>query len=168
MINKKTGSFMLIWGSIIVALILSIIKLPAFLSDYLPNYASLVLMVWVVAFPNKVNVFSGWITGLFMDFLLGTTLGIHAAAFSFMIWLLHSQFESFRFYSLVEVTVVVATINLIGQFVLFWSEHIFGVVTADYHIIWSSITCLVIWPLLYLILVSLHRLIIPQKDEYYV
>ena len=108
MIIKKTGSFMLIWGSIIVALILSIIKLPAFLSDYLPNYASLVLMVWVVAFPNKVNVFSGWITGLFMDFLLGTTLGIHAAAFSFMIWLLHSQFESFRFYSLVEVTVVVA------------------------------------------------------------
>ena len=162
---KSTGSFLLIWMSIIVALVLSIMKLPASLSDYLPNYACLVVLVWVVAIPSRVNVFTGWITGLCMDFLLGTTLGIHALAFSFMVWMIRTQFDSIKYYSLPELSIVVGTVIFIGQFVLFWGEHLFGVVTVDYNIFWSALSSSICWPIIYVFFFFLYHLISPKKED---
>ncbi len=162
---KGTGVFLLVWLSIAAALVLSIIKLPASVSDYLPNYACLTVLVWAVALPDRVNVMTGWVTGLCMDFLLGTTLGIHAAAFSFMVWMLSSQFESIKYYSLVEITIAVGTVNFLGQFILFWGEHLFGVVTVDYNIFWTSVSSFVCWPVLYIILMSVYHLISPKNED---
>jgi rod shape-determining protein MreD len=145
-----------IWLSIIVALILSLIKLPLVVDNLVPNYVPMVVLYWAIISPTKVNVGVGWFAGLLMDFLMGATLGLHAIAFALMVWIVVTQFENIAFYSLLQKTIVVGFVNFIGQFLLFWTEHIFGVVTADYSLFWSCFFTLILWPLLYGILNLTH------------
>ncbi len=149
-------SIFVIWLSIIVALVLSLIKLPIVVDNLVPNYVVMVVLYWVIVCPNKVNVGVGWFAGLLMDFLFGSTLGLHACAIAFMVWIIATQFKNIAFYSLLQKTIVVGIVNFIGQFILFWTEHIFGVVTVDYNFLWSCVSTLVLWPIVSGILSLTH------------
>ena len=161
---RNTGAFFVIWGSLLLGLLLSLIKLPAAADIISPNYVVCVLLYWVIAVPEKVNVGIGWLTGLLFDLMLGSTLGIHAAAYAFMSWIVACQFRNIRYYSLIQKTLVVGSVNCLGQFLLFWVEHIFGVVTADYQVFWSCLSTMLFWPLVYLILTLVYEAVIPKSS----
>ncbi|WP_019000688.1 rod shape-determining protein MreD [Succinimonas amylolytica] len=160
---RHAGVFVVIWGSLFIGLLLSLVKLPAEADIFSPNYVVCVLLYWVIVVPEKVNVGIGWLTGLFFDFLLGATLGIHAAAFAFMSWIVACQFKNIRYYSLIQKTIVVGAVNCLGQFLLFWVEHIFGVVTVDYQVFWSCLSTVLLWPLVYLVLTLIYEAVSPKS-----
>ncbi len=160
---RNTGGFLVIWSSLVIGLFLSIVKMPVAFDFLVPNYVVCALLYWVIAIPEKVNVGTGWLTGLFLDILLGSTLGVHATALAFMSWIVASQFKEIRFYSILQKTIVVGTVNFLGQFILFWTEHIFGIVTVDYDICWSGISTFLIWPVIYGILTIIYGVVVPQK-----
>lgn len=162
---RNTGSFLLIWLTIIVALVLSLLKLPIIVNNFVPNYVPMIVLYWVIFAPEKVNVGVSWLVGLLLDLLLGSTLGIHAAAMGFMAWIVVSQFQNIGFYSLLQKTIVVGTVNFIGQFLLFWIEHVFGVVTVDYDMFWSCLTTLILWPVFCGILNMLYAIVGPIRVE---
>lgn len=162
---STTSTYILIWFTICVSLICSIIKLPLALDSFMPNYLAMVLLFWATIAPERFNVLSAWFSGLLLDLLLGTTLGVHATAFGFMVWILIAQFKNIVFYSLLQKSLVVGSINFFGHFLLFWIEHIFGVVTVDYEIFGSSLTTFLVWPILYIILNYIYLVINPNKNE---
>ncbi len=149
---KSTNKIIVIWITIVVALFLSLFRMPIYIESFLPNYLAIVLLYWAIVAPERVSVFTGWISGIILDFLLGSTLGVHAIIYSFMVWVLISQFESIKYYSLFQKTIVVGTINFVGCFLLFWLEHVFGALTVDYDLLWSSISTFFVWPLFYVVM----------------
>ena len=82
-----------------------------------------------------------------------------SSAMAFMTWSLVTFFPNIRFYSLLQKDVVVASINFVGQFLLFWSEHIFGAVTVDYNILLSCVATAILWPVCYVILNMLYSMV---------
>ena len=141
-------NIIVVWLSFIVALVLTLIKFPMAIESFVPNYVPMVVLYWVIVAPSKVNIGIGWFIGFMVDFLVGSTIGLHAIAIGFMVWIIVTQFENIAFYSLLQQTIVVGVVNFIGQFLLFWTEHIFGVVTVDYNFFWSCVSTVVLWPIL--------------------
>lgn len=66
--------------TLLVALVASIMPLPLSFDNFRPSWVLIVLCYWSLALPAHVNVITAWFMGLLLDVLLGTTLGVNAAA----------------------------------------------------------------------------------------
>jgi rod shape-determining protein MreD len=147
----------MVYGSLFVALILNLIEPPAVLKYFYPNILLLTAMFWAVKIPRMVNVGHGFMAGLLLDLLVGSTLGIKAFAFSLMFFMLTSAFSKLETYSLLQQSVSIAIISFVGQIVTFWLEHLFGLAFIDYHTILSCVSDMIFWPVLWVSLGFLMR-----------
>lgn len=165
--SNSTSCYIIIAISIVIAIILSLASIPLNFQKIIPNFVPMVLLYWAIIEPQKVNVGVSWFAGLVLDLALGSTLGIHASAMAFMTWGLVTFFPNVRFYSLLQKDIVVASINFVGQFLLFWFEHIFGAVTVDYNFVLSCVATIVLWPICYVLLNMVYSLILPGRENDY-
>lgn len=146
-----------IYLTILLALLLAIVPLPAILDPYRPDWLVLVVLYWVIALPHRVNVGTAWIAGLSLDILLGSTLGVRALAMAIMAYVAAMQFQKIRNFSVWQQAVVVGIITLLGQLTVFWAEHLFAVVTMNYRMFWSCLSTTLLWPWVFLLLRKMRR-----------
>ena len=146
-----------IYLTILLALLLAIVPLPAIIDPYRPDWLTLVIVYWVIALPHRVNVGTAWIAGLSLDILLGSTLGVRALALAIMAYVAAMQFQKIRNFSVWQQAVVVGIISLLGQLTVFWAEHLFAVVTMNYRMFWSCLTTTLLWPWVFLLLRKIRR-----------
>ena len=78
---------LVIYASLVVALILMILPLPDWAQIYRPNWVALVLIYWSMALPGRVGLWFAFFCGIVLDTLLGTLLGQHALALVIIIFL---------------------------------------------------------------------------------
>lgn len=71
---KHRGLFIL-WLTLILALVLTILPLPEWARAYRPQWVSLVLLYWCIALPHRIGVGTGFLLGIVLDILTGTLLG---------------------------------------------------------------------------------------------
>ncbi len=150
-------TLLLVYGSMFVALILNLVAPPSFMQHFYPNMLLLTLMFWTVKIPRMVSIGHAFFAGLLLDVLIGTTLGIKAFTFSLMIYMLASAFSKLETYSLLQQSISIGIISFVGQIVGFWFEHMFGLAFIDYHMILSSLSDMLIWPVLWLFMGFLMR-----------
>ncbi|MGL4205506.1 MAG: rod shape-determining protein MreD [Aeromonadaceae bacterium] len=146
-----------IYLTILLALLLAIVPLPAIIDPYRPDWLVLVVLYWVIALPHRVNVGTAWIAGLSLDILLGSTLGVRALAMAIMAYVAAMQFQKIRNFSVWQQAVVVGIITLLGQLTVFWAEHLFAVVTMNYRMFWSCLSTTLLWPWVFLLLRKMRR-----------
>lgn len=77
----------LIWLTLLSALILSIVPLPEWVRPYRPEWVSLVLIYWCIALPHRIGIGTGFSLGILLDSLTGTLLGQHALSLSLLAYL---------------------------------------------------------------------------------
>jgi rod shape-determining protein MreD len=101
----------------IVAFVLTILPLPDSLLAFRPAWVPLVLLYWVVAIPHRIGVISAWVLGLFLDTLLGTTLGQHSLALAILAYatyLLHLRIRVFPLWQqVVSIWILVGIYQLV-------------------------------------------------------
>ena len=90
---------LVIWISLLVALVLQIVPLPTQVDVYRPDWVLVVLAYWSMALPHRVNVGVAFLTGVAMDVLVGTTLGIHSLGLSICVYVLAANYQRLRNYS---------------------------------------------------------------------
>lgn len=149
-----TGS---IYLTMLLALLLTILPMPALLDHHRPDWLVLVVLYWVIALPHRVNIGTAWVCGLLLDILLGSTLGVHALSMAIMAYVVALQFQKIRNFSVWQQALVMGSVSLLGQLTVFWAEHLFGVVTLNYRLFWTSLSTLVLWPAAFLLLRRLRR-----------
>ena len=52
--------YLVIYLSLLVALVLMILPMPDFVQIYLPNWVALVLIYWGMALPKRVGLWFAW------------------------------------------------------------------------------------------------------------
>ncbi|MCP5011467.1 MAG: rod shape-determining protein MreD, partial [Aestuariibacter sp.] len=106
--------------SIIIAMVCQIIPVPIQVDMYRPDWVLIVLAYWVMALPHRANVGVAFISGLAMDILLGTALGVHSFALSVSIYVLAANYQRLRNYSVWQQAVIIGVVSGLYHSLLFW------------------------------------------------
>lgn len=150
-------SLIVIWLSIGCALVLQIMPMPAILDVGRPNWLLMTTIYWCLALPHRFNVGSAWVSGLFIDALWGTTLGINAVIFALVSSVVIKNFQRIRSYSVGHQAIIVAFISFVYQLISYILQHALYNVSAssDYYL--PVATSLLFWPWVFFLLRKMRR-----------
>lgn len=153
----------IIWLSFIIAIILQIIPCwPLQFYLFRPSWLSLLLIYWVIELPHRINIGTGFMLGLIMDLILGSTLCIHALALSVLSYLVSFKFQLLNKLALWQQVFIVILISLAAKMVIFLVEFMLISLSFRKEIFLSSLIDGILWPWLFLIMNKISRQFIIQ------
>ncbi len=109
-----------IFVSVLVAYMLTIVPLPEWARLARPEWAALVLIYWCMAVPHRVGVVIGWLVGLGQDAVQATLLGQHALAYALVAYLVLRLHQRIRVYPLPQQALIVLVLLLLSNLVQAW------------------------------------------------
>jgi rod shape-determining protein MreD len=89
-----------ITGSIVLALVLSILPMPDWASAWRPAWLLLVLCYWCLALPERCGLATAWLSGLVLDVLQSTLLGQSAFTMTLVAYVVTREHRRLRMFSL--------------------------------------------------------------------
>ena len=140
-----------------MALIASIMPLPLSVDAFRPDWVLVVLVYWCLALPTKVNVISAWFMGLLLDVLLGSVLGIHAAAMALAVYIVASNFQKIRNFSVWQQALIVGLLSALYHLLVFWLQRFISDVVFLPSYLYPMLTTIVLWPWAFLLLRKIRR-----------
>lgn len=143
--------------SLVVALMLTALPMPAWAALWRPAWVALVLIYWCMAAPGSTGVIMGGVLGLFVDVLVGSLLGQHALALAVVAFVAHRFHLQVRVLPIWQQSVSVFGLVFVYQALILWINGIQGmpVAAAAY---WSSpLVSMLLWPWIFIVLRDVRR-----------
>lgn len=150
------GSWIII-ATFVAALILTIVPLPDWLAQLRPEWAALVLIYWCMALPQRIGVGAGWVAGLFVDVLRAELLGQYALAFALIAYVTLHLHRRVRVFPLWQQAVSILVLIILEQMLVLWVKGIMGQSPQSWTYWLPSLTSMVAWPLVYIVLRGIRR-----------
>lgn len=151
----KNGIIILL--TFIVALMATIMPLPIAVDAFRPDWVLVVVLYWCLALPNRVNVITAWLFGLLLDILLGSILGIHAAAMALSVYIIAGNFQKIRNFSVWQQALIVGVLSALYHLLVFWFQRFLTDVVFLPHYLYPVITTVILWPWAFLLLRKIRR-----------
>lgn len=155
--DATQGGSLIIFATFIVGLVLSQIPLPDFLQWYRPEWVALVLIYWVLSVPHRVGLVSAFATGLLLDIVRGSVLGLNALSLTLIAYLVLLLYKRLRMFPLWQQSMMVMVLVGINQLLFFWMQGITGTTAAGLHFLIPSLVSGVFWPWLFVVLHGVRR-----------
>lgn len=133
--------------SVLAALVLSVIPLPAVLAAVRPAWVVLVVIFWNTTLPRRVGVTVAWCSGLLLDQLTGTVLGEHALALTLVSFAALKLHELVRTFPLWQQGLALLPVFIGYEFVLFWIDGVTGHAVAPLWRWAPVISTMLLWPI---------------------
>lgn len=143
--------------SMLLALIASIIPMPLQVDAYRPDWVLVVLVYWGIALPSRVNVVSAWMMGFLLDVLLGSTLGVHAAAMALSVYIATVNYQKIRNFSVWQQALIVGVIAALYHLLVFWMQRFLTDAVFLPSYLYPVATTILLWPWAFLLLRKIRR-----------
>ena len=138
--------------SALVALVLTVAPLPAWLDVVRPAFLVLAVLYWSVNAPRAGGIALGFLAGLALDVFQGSVLGEHALALGLITYIAVREHQRIRSKPAIQQALFVFGALLSYEAVLFvidgWTGHPLGSALRWLH----TLTGALIWPLVAAIL----------------
>lgn len=157
MVVSPTRNSWVIWLSFLIALTLSTLPMPESLEWGRPEWVALTLIYWVVALPQRVGIWTGWILGLLVDILLGSLLGVHALSLAIIAFLALRLHQRIRMFPLWQQAFIVLVLIGIHQMLLHWAQLALGTGSDSLMFLLPSVVSCLLWPWLFVLLRGVRR-----------
>lgn len=152
--NKIT---LLMWLTLIVALLLSVLPMPEQMETGRPLWLALVLTFWAIHFPQNIGVLTAWCVGIAQDILYGTLFGQHALALVIVVFLVLTLQQRLKVFPLWQQSCALLVIYGLAQLVLLWLSTLSGMRPEISYYAWPVLVSCLLWPWLYLLLINIKR-----------
>ncbi len=145
-------------GSLLLALLLSVIVIPDWALHLRPQWLTLVLIYWWLMTPERVGITTGWITGLLLDVLSGNLLGTHALGLSIIAFITLNIYQRTRIFPLWQQSLVVFILLLIDHTLRYWVIGVTSDATPGLEYWLQPVVGLLLWPWLFILMSEIqHR-----------
>lgn len=148
---------MLMWLTLIVALLLSVLPMPEHMEIGRPLWLALVLTFWAIHFPQNIGVLTAWCVGIAQDILYGSLFGQHALALVIIMFLVLTLQQRLKVFPLWQQSCVLLVIYGLAQLVLLWLSTLSGMRPEINYYAWPVLISCLLWPWLYLLLINIKR-----------
>ena len=133
--------------TLFLGLMLTIMMLP--LGYIAPEWILLINIYWAVALPSNTKMLLAFVSGFFVDIVLGHPLGISSLSFVIFIYIVLSLYNSLRYMTVPQQMIVLFILLIVKQHFFVWTFYMFGL-DIDYQtLIISSFVTAALWPLIY-------------------
>ncbi|WP_019569544.1 MULTISPECIES: rod shape-determining protein MreD [unclassified Thioalkalivibrio] len=143
--------------SLLAALALAIVPLPAGLALLRPEWVALVLIYWAMAFPQRVGVFTAFGAGLLLDVLQGQLLGQNAVAMALVAYLTIQLHSRLRVYPLWQQMIVVTGLIALYKLTALWPQGLAGLPPGTPWYWAPVLSSALIWPLIFVLLRDVRK-----------
>jgi rod shape-determining protein MreD len=135
----------------------SIMPLPLSVDVFRPDWVLIVLIYWCMALPGRVNIITAWVMGFLLDVLLGSVLGVHAAAMAISVYIVAENFQKIRNFSIWQQALITGVLAALYHLVVFWLQRFLIDVTFLTSYLYPVITTIVLWPWIFYLLRKVRR-----------
>ena len=156
MINLR--NIWIIPATLIFALALTLLPLPAWAQPFRPDWVTLVVIYWAMAIPRVFGMTAAWITGLLLDVSQGALLGQHALGIVIITYIITIQYQRIRVAPLGQRALVVTGLLMLKQVEVLWANGLANKLPDNpYYYFGSPLLALVLWPWIFIILRDIRR-----------
>lgn len=152
-----THNGVIILLTLLVAVMASIMPLPLNVDAFRPDWVLLVLIYWCMALPSRVNIITAWLMGFLLDVLLGSVLGVHAAAMAIAVFIVAENFQKIRNFSIWQQALITGVLAALYHLVVFWLQRFLIDATFLTSYLYPVITTIVLWPWVFYLLRKVRR-----------
>ena len=143
--RQRTG-YGIITLTFLVAFVLLVVPLPAWLQWGRPEWVTLTLIYWCIALPQRVGITIGLLAGLGVDVLEGSLLGQHGLALVVVAFLALILYQRLRVYSLLQQAAVGFVLVGISQLLCQWVQNVDGASGLPKLFLLPALTSALVWP----------------------
>ncbi|HCH70531.1 MAG TPA: rod shape-determining protein MreD [Colwellia sp.] len=138
--------------TLLIALMASIMPMPLSADAFRPDWVLIVLMYWCMALPGRVNIITAWVMGFLLDVLLGTVLGVHAAAMAISIYIIVVNHQKIRNFSILQQALITGVLVALYHLVVFWLQRFLIDIVFLTSYLYPVVTTIILWPWVFYLL----------------
>lgn len=157
--SQQSSSGLLFFGvsiSVFIALVLTVVQLPAFLFYFWPDWIAIVVAYWALRTPTQVGPFVAFIIGTLLEVLFVRNFGVLGLGLATLAFLVNSASQQLRALSIWQQMVSIGFFIAIFKLLTGWLSGMVSefTITSDY---WYSIFgSVLIWPFATILLEELR------------
>ncbi|MBA3987630.1 MAG: rod shape-determining protein MreD [Idiomarina sp.] len=151
------GQRMVVYLTLLAGLILAVMPMSAGLQAWRPEWALMIVIYWVIALPHRVNIGTCFVIGLATDVLLGSHLGIHAAAYSLIGFIFANHYKRVRNFSLSQQGLFILVMVMVERSIVYLVEYYVNNAQMTSSYFFPALSSAVIWPWLFLLMRKIRR-----------
>jgi rod shape-determining protein MreD len=146
-----------IWLSLLAAMLLTIVPIPTAIEVYRPQWLALFLIYWAIALPQRISVGHGFLFGLLLDVLTGTTMGENAFSLSLITFIAHQGHARLRTFPFSKQAFAVIGLLLIQKAVSFIAIGMTLGITTQNDFWLTPLIGAALWPSIFFLLRKTRR-----------
>ena len=110
--------------TLFLGLMFSLIMLP--LGYIAPEWLLLINIYWAIALPSNNKIFLAFLSGFFVDIVLGQPLGISSLSYVIFIYIILHLYNSLRYMTIIQQIVIIIFLLVVKQHFFIWTFYVFG------------------------------------------
>ncbi len=154
----------LIFLTIIVAILLTLLPLPEVLAPFKPYWVAMVVIYWSLETQDMTSLGLAFLIGLVLDILSGSLMGLHALSLVVIVFLVQRFRSRLRFFPPWQQALSILGLLVNDRIILIWITALLGEPIPTWKYWLPPLVAMVLWPWLFLLLDRIRARTRQQKS----
>ncbi len=154
----------LIFLTIIVAILLTLLPLPEVLAPFKPYWVAMVVIYWSLETQEMTSLGLAFLIGLVLDILSGSLMGLHALSLAVIVFLVQRFRSRLRFFPPWQQALSILGLLVNDRIILIWITALLGEPIPTWKYWLPPLVAMVLWPWLFLLLDRIRARTRQQKS----
>jgi rod shape-determining protein MreD len=150
--NVRRDRLSLVFVTLAIAMLLTLVPLPSLIDPLRPYWVALVLIYWCLETQGLVSLGLAFTTGLVLDLLTGSLLGLHALSLIVLVYLVTRFRARIRFFPPWQQALSVFALLMNERIIVLWIMSLRGEPLPSLAFWLAPVVGTAIWPWLFLLL----------------